>query len=313
MNMREFWANEAAMMRDKSGVLGNNASSAVSEPDPDLRLNVPIRYYYNEQGLPLPIIEVRHAKKGYINIVTGTDNQGRLTILNGLRLANRPNQTDIAIIRTPNNGDFELPPWMHRHEIEGIIKDAQRRSLINGLLDYEMGGAGFIHPDGSKIHIRGEDGRGKSQLGNESRGDYLAKPTEPFKGRKFPPNAPRITAYVDKVYQFPLSYHYIRQGLRNNRIKEQHIFYLWHSHPDADETNLPWIQLPSPQDWTIIVDVDASQRGLTHYVISTKNSIVYFLNFKTLTTTNSVENDNYYGYSGSLPLKYFYNLPLVTR
>jgi hypothetical protein len=32
MNMREYWAQEASMMRDTSAILGNNALSAVPSP-----------------------------------------------------------------------------------------------------------------------------------------------------------------------------------------------------------------------------------------------------------------------------------------
>ena len=83
MNMREYWANEAAMMRDKSGVLGKEVLMPVGSnatPDPDVIIGDPIKYYYNERGLPIPIVEVNHAKKGYINIVEGVNKDGTLKI-----------------------------------------------------------------------------------------------------------------------------------------------------------------------------------------------------------------------------------------
>jgi hypothetical protein len=314
MNMRDFWANEAAAMRDTSGVLGKEVLKPVAAPDHGFRLGDPIKYYYNEQGLAIPVIEVLNAQKAYINVVEGLDKVGNLKISGGLKLPpGRPNQNDITVIRT-TNGDFQLPPWSHRREIKGIIEDAQKRSPINGLLDYEMGGAGFLDPNDTSIHIhiRGEDGRGESQGGNERLGDYFAQPTEPFKGFKFPPSSPRIATYINRVYQFPVAYHHIRQGVRNNRIKEKYISYVWHSHPDADKPNAVWIQQPSPPDWNMINEFDEAKKGAIHFVISTKNNVVYFLDFKTLTTTNSIENDNYYGYSGRLPLRFFFNLPIPT-
>jgi hypothetical protein len=236
-NMREYWAREAEMMRDKSGVLGSSSTPILSSPNKI------------ESSFSAVIYDEEGNRIGNVGTITSTtqvyiasckmlfpakfkEGNKKMTVEEIVKLVGTETVTDrkIAIEELKLHvGIFKMPPKVHRNAIKTIIEDTHTNDM-----DYEIGGCGYHNTKGDFLHLRAKDGDKPSPNGQNPSVSVF--------------DAIGFESVVDKEHQQIFS-----RGSKS--IQERRVEYTWHTHPPKNNP-LEYQQMPSIHDFNLAQSYD---------------------------------------------------------
>ena len=203
MNMREYWANEAAMMRDKSGVLGKEVLTPVEgKKSTDNKLmsgryvtsnnefivevknieTIPLTYWYRQTNNPRIDTRLIFDSKPVVAtiktfVVVG---KSEYAIIKAMKVSKITDSEKITILNDSVDilqDLLELPPLAIREHIINYLKGAyyydnsKSRELgdnfnatVRSTLDFELGGIIFYFNENSLGYLTARDGKKTTPL-----------------------------------------------------------------------------------------------------------------------------------------------------